>query len=197
MDRGVRIAAAASVLLGGILLAMLFRHPAPPGSEGSGRDERLVLRQGGEFKAADGRTAHSAERVDAAGAFSGSPAGGRPPTVVKPRPANENPPELARDFPGASAPVTADWNPAVGSKADDGGSEAQTARTHKVVDGDTLTALARRYLGSADRAAEIYELNRSALPRPEVLPIGVVLRIPPRPSAQPAPPNYMPQRPAG
>ena len=49
---------------------------------------------------------------------------------------------------------------------------------HKVVDGDTLATLAERYLGCADRAAEIYQLNRDRLLSPELLPIGVELRIP-------------------
>jgi phage tail protein X len=70
-------------------------------------------------------------------------------------------------------------------------------RTHTVVDGDTLAALAERYLGSSGRALEIYNANRILLPSPDVLPIGVELRIPPRvPPAtvttaanpQPAPP---------
>ena len=33
------------------------------------------------------------------------------------------------------------------------------ARTHTVVDGDTLAALAERYLGSSARADEIYQAN--------------------------------------
>jgi len=53
-------------------------------------------------------------------------------------------------------------------------------RTHKIVDGDTLGSVAERYLGSADRRLEIYEANRDVLPSPQVLPIGVELRIPPR-----------------
>ena len=74
---------------------------------------------------ADGGRGRASGRpaVESAGAFSGGPAGGQPPTVVKPRPAHENPPELARDFPGASIPVAADWNPAVGSKAGEGGTD--------------------------------------------------------------------------
>lgn len=53
-------------------------------------------------------------------------------------------------------------------------------RTHKVVDGDTLAALAERYLGSSARAQEIYEANREALRDPMLLPIGVELKLPPR-----------------
>ena len=56
----------------------------------------------------------------------------------------------------------------------------QTARTHRVVDGDTLPALAERYLGSAARAEEIYQANRDVLSDPELLPIGAELKLPPR-----------------
>lgn len=60
-------------------------------------------------------------------------------------------------------------------------------RSHTVVDGDTLSALATRYLGSAGRYAEILDANRQALRSPDMLPIGTVLRIPP-PSAPDAAP---------
>ena len=53
---------------------------------------------------------------------------------------------------------------------------------HRITDGDTLEALANRYLGSAARAGEIYEANRELLARPDLLPIGEDLKIPPRAS---------------
>lgn len=49
---------------------------------------------------------------------------------------------------------------------------------HRVRDGDTLAGLALRYLGSADRYRELFEANRDRLATPDVLPIGVELRIP-------------------
>lgn len=52
--------------------------------------------------------------------------------------------------------------------------------THKIEDGDTLSKLAVSYLGHADRYLEIYELNRDVLANPDLLPIGKLLRIPPR-----------------
>jgi len=54
----------------------------------------------------------------------------------------------------------------------------QTRRTHKIIDGDSLPALARRYLGRSDRFLEIYEANRHVLPSPDLLPIGAELTIP-------------------
>jgi nucleoid-associated protein YgaU len=52
--------------------------------------------------------------------------------------------------------------------------------THRIVDGDTLTTLAERYLGSASRAGEIFAANRDVLFDPKLLPIGIELKIPPR-----------------
>ena len=40
-------------------------------------------------------------------------------------------------------------------------------RTHVVVDGDTLTGLAARYLGSSDRFREIFDANRNVLAKPD------------------------------
>ena len=49
---------------------------------------------------------------------------------------------------------------------------------HKVRDGDTLQSIATRYLGSESRYLEIYDLNRDILIAPDILPIGLELRIP-------------------
>jgi nucleoid-associated protein YgaU len=51
---------------------------------------------------------------------------------------------------------------------------------HKIVDGDTLAALARRFLGAEQRQLDLFEYNRDVLATPELLPIGKELRIPPR-----------------
>ncbi len=64
-----------------------------------------------------------------------------------------------------------------GNDAAGGGS---AARTHRIVDGDSLPAIAQRYLGSAARANEIFELNRNVLSDPELLPIGLELKLPPK-----------------
>ena len=68
-------------------------------------------------------------------------------------------------------------------------------RTHTIADGDTLPRLAEKYLGSADRAAELFAYNRDVLTDPELLPIGAELRIPsaartpaPQPPAAPQSP---------
>jgi nucleoid-associated protein YgaU len=58
------------------------------------------------------------------------------------------------------------------------GNFAEVPRTHKVRDGDTLSELARRYLGRRERFMEIFEANRDKLSTPDLLPIGKELRIP-------------------
>ena len=55
---------------------------------------------------------------------------------------------------------------------------SRPARTHKIVDGDTLQEIARKYLGSASLAGDIFEANRAKLADPALLPIGVELTIP-------------------
>ncbi len=51
-------------------------------------------------------------------------------------------------------------------------------RTHRIVDGDDLPALAAKYLGDPDRYLEIFHANQHVLTRPDILPLGVELRIP-------------------
>jgi nucleoid-associated protein YgaU len=53
-------------------------------------------------------------------------------------------------------------------------------RTHRIVDGDTLEKLARRLLGDPTRWPEIQTANADILTEDGVLPIGKILRIPPR-----------------
>jgi phage tail protein X len=49
---------------------------------------------------------------------------------------------------------------------------------HRIADGDTLSSLALRYLGSSKRFSVIFEANRDRLQSPDLLPIGTELRIP-------------------
>jgi hypothetical protein len=52
--------------------------------------------------------------------------------------------------------------------------------THRIVDGDTLSRLASQYLGGAEHYMELYAYNRDVLSNPDLLPIGKVIKIPPR-----------------
>ena len=59
--------------------------------------------------------------------------------------------------------------------ADIGGSATGGTRTHTVVRGDTLWALASTYLGSGSRYKEIMRLNGLAS---EIIHVGQVLKMP-------------------
>lgn len=58
------------------------------------------------------------------------------------------------------------------------------ARTHLVQPGESLSLLARRYLGSAARWQELYHANRGQIANPNWLYAGQVLTIPAARSAR-------------
>jgi nucleoid-associated protein YgaU len=49
---------------------------------------------------------------------------------------------------------------------------------HRIVDGDTLPALAETYLGDPSRWRDLLEANRDVLVHPDLLPLGERIRIP-------------------
>ena len=49
---------------------------------------------------------------------------------------------------------------------------------HEVVRGDTLSGLAKRYLGNANLYMKIFEANRDQLKDPNLIKVGQKLRIP-------------------
>lgn len=176
MDQRFRIVVATSILLVGLLLAMLFRHP-PRQAEVRvpGTSDHLVLRK---------RTAPVEEpRAEPAGQPSPkAPAGVEPrrlpPTLLKPADGGATPPDLAKSYP---VPETSRWGISMGQMLPETNRPATPPPSvHKIVDGDTLATLAERYLGSADRAMELFDANSSVLSNPQLLPIGAELKIPPR-----------------
>lgn len=73
---------------------------------------------------------------------------------------------------------------------------------HTIRDGDSLYSLAQRYLGDGQREMELYAENRHVLQNPQILPIGITLRIPNLPTSartvpQTANPASSPPRPVG
>ena len=80
-----------------------------------------------------------------------------------------------------TVPLTAEASPITAPPWPETFDDDQDApRKHVVVDGDSLSRLAARYLGDPHRVAEIYELNRGVLTNPDLLPIGAELTIPAR-----------------
>jgi nucleoid-associated protein YgaU len=60
----------------------------------------------------------------------------------------------------------------------DSEADRPSERLHLVADGDTLEALAERYLGSREHWQVIFRANTEVLRSPELLPIGTELLIP-------------------
>jgi nucleoid-associated protein YgaU len=190
MDGGVKIAAACGVLLAGSTLALLFRHPTSRADRAEPQaSQRLLLRKTVQSSPA-GVTPLRPRSVDLdLAAATASDPGAADGQSASPRTAGQGspPPELARRYPDGGRLLPTSWgNP------DESGTLDAT-QTHKIIDGDTLPALAQRYLGSADRYLEIYEANRDVLPSPQVLPIGAKLKIPP--PGQPASASAPAERP--
>lgn len=169
-----KLAAAGAVLLAGLLLAWPLRlneplAPVVPGtaplSAASRVDALPVLSW-----PADANHRPAAEGVAAIGVSTGvSPLADSFAAL---------PPSTA-DAPSGVTPTLSGWNEAASAPE----TAAPVARIHVVHEGDNLDRLARRYLGDAGRALEIFDLNRDVLENPHLLPIGVELKIPPAPKS--------------
>jgi nucleoid-associated protein YgaU len=51
-------------------------------------------------------------------------------------------------------------------------------QTYKVVAGDNLSKIAKRFFGNANRWHEIFEANRDQISNPDLIKVGQVLKIP-------------------
>jgi len=182
MNRGTKTFVALTIMAWGMAAALVFQRAAPTRDPPvAGSTVQLDLRGPTEPQTSDPAAAFPVVRLQTPAAAAPSPApAAAAARALTPMDPGKPPPRLARSFPEADYPIASRWGAMLGLAPTSGGQAKPPARTHKIVDGDTLKALARRYLGSADRFAEIYEMNRDVLPNPEVLPIGAELKIPPR-----------------
>jgi nucleoid-associated protein YgaU len=192
IDPAVKVAMAVCILIAGTCAAMMFRHAsklatapvAHPAEQDGGGKRLLIPRSVGANGAATvgpgKRTAPSSIPLPS---NDGSP---HTSTVLVPSDPGESPPPLAERYPkpahSASWGVSMSTLMPVPVPADD------AARTHTVVDGDTLASLAERFLGSTNRAKEILAANRDVLTDARLLPIGTELKIPPRSKRAAQPP---------
>jgi nucleoid-associated protein YgaU len=189
MDPGVKLAAALSVLVTAVCLALLFW--SDPGSLAPPTSQPLTLRAESESPLTPLRPSRKPDLffplLDP-----GREAVPQPTILVPATPVAETPPCNPEGCPlpasnrfAPRAEEQSSWGMAAGVKMPElhlppGNGGQPSPRTHTVVDGDTLAGLARRYLGTADRYLEIYQWNSDVLANPDVLPIGELLRIPPR-----------------
>jgi len=58
--------------------------------------------------------------------------------------------------------------------------QPRPSRPYRIRDRDSLELIAQRLLGDKQRASEIFEANRNVLSRPDLLPVGVTIMLPPR-----------------
>lgn len=192
MQRGKKVAAALVMIGLGLGTAMLFRRtdqpaksemPTPPAPQ----KEALVLR---ESHGKSSSHAFNSGAIPLKPAKSVKPPRDHDAPIPFP-PKTSAPPELPALFDRSLASSTSADPRGVAALARLEASASLSnsitipqglppMRTHRVVDGDTLARLAVRFLGDANRYEEIYALNQSQLPDPNLLPIGVELKIPPR-----------------
>jgi len=178
----VSIILAGGVLLLGLAGASLFRRPAgsgaPPGTEGGDRAASSGQVPAGPQKSMPprGRTVVPVSPTAIPSYYAREPVGPNAPLPRSPHLPSVidrlyEPRELAPPPESEPAPLVAPSRRSVA---------AGPWRNHKIADGDALPGLAARYLGDAAKWPEIWEANRRVLSDPEVLPLGLELRIPPR-----------------
>jgi nucleoid-associated protein YgaU len=180
MDPALKTAMAFCVLLAGICAALLFRRdPAHP-AQAPNTAELLSIRQRLEVLSSALPAKQAAPPAPAPQNAPSAPASSQAATVVAPSERHEAPPLPSDSYPETDHPASSRWGVSMDMVLPAAMSADETLRSHKIVDGDTLAALADRYLGSAARANEIFNANRDVLSNPELLPIGAELKIPPR-----------------
>jgi len=176
MDQRLRLVTTAAVMLLGLGLALFFRRPSTESDLPIPvQSDPLILR-----KQPDRRTFAVTESSPASSQSRSLPVDAVEPqhllpTIVTPTDQPSPLPELPKSYPNNSLPVSTRWGTSLSEMLPE---TASAPPTHKVIDGDSLALLAERYLGSASRATEIYEANRNLLTHPEILPIGLELKIP-------------------
>jgi nucleoid-associated protein YgaU len=167
-----------AIVVGGIVLAAMIGRRDPSGESGlRAPDEAVMLRRRAGPADDPAPPVRREAPVASVTRFSGPRNGAAVVPAEKP---DVLPPALAKSFPDVDPPATARWGTSMGIRLAEPTSAAEAVSVHKIVDGDTLSTLALQYLGSGERAREIYEANRDLLTSPEALPIGLELRIPRR-----------------
>jgi len=184
MQRKTKFLVAVGIIAGGVALALFFRQPPsqPPDAADLARPPvlRRAMRQPTQPTCeppGKGPASSPAEQQLRMARASAAPA------VVEPVD-QAQPPNLPRTYP-SGARLDADWQGnrisaplGLGTVCSAAADQPQKHLVHTIADGDSLPALAQRYLGSAERWPEIYQANQDLLTSPDLLPIGLQLSIP-------------------
>jgi peptidoglycan hydrolase-like protein with peptidoglycan-binding domain len=93
---------------------------------------------------------------------------------------------------GGSLPVPADAQQVLRSSGANDPTGGGGPGTYQVKPGDTFFKIAQRTLGSGARWKEIWELNKGAVPNPNLLYPGTTLRLPGGSNSQPSAPTSKP-----
>jgi nucleoid-associated protein YgaU len=94
------------------------------------------------------------------------------------------PPPLAASWAVAEPPRTSVPAPAPAAVV----GQDEVPASYVIRDGDDLTGIAARFYGHPGAAASVWSANRDLIPDPNLLPIGVALRLPPPWSVRGLPP---------
>jgi hypothetical protein len=190
MSVGKKMAAVAALLAIGLLAAMAFRKSDAPGDADSASSHEKF--QGQVIRRLTDDSASSAPRAQVPFRLATQvDTSFHPPTAATRSAAVEvavMPHIIERSVspvgallqPLESEPAAEIAEPLELRPAAEGAGGESGPRAHLIVDGDTLSKLAASYLGSSERYLEIFNANRDVLKRPDLLPIGVSLKIPPR-----------------
>jgi nucleoid-associated protein YgaU len=180
-----RVLFALGVVVAGLIAAWPFRQsPSPPAIEARSPikplqltvrrpDQPLELAPRIDVSPAEGLRAEPTDRDQIP----------RPLAELSPVPiyALENlapPPALPVSFQPSPPPQQPnDWRPDAALKP---AVKPRPPRPYRIRDRDTLELIAERLLGDRQRAGEVFEANRNVLPRPDLLPVGVTILLPPR-----------------
>jgi nucleoid-associated protein YgaU len=183
VHQGAKIALASGIVLSGLAGAALFRRsPSPTTPNGSPETplDRPIVPPAVEDSPAAARLLGRIDpaRVDPARAAdtAAASASGRTTLAAPSGPLARRPSAAAEPSPPRKQAVSPD---AQADEQEPAGPAPRAGQVHQVRDGDTLSSLARHYLGSSKRFLEIYEANRDLLSNPDLLPIGARLKIPP------------------
>jgi nucleoid-associated protein YgaU len=178
-DPAVKVGLAISVLVGGVFIAIVFRpvFSSPPGPNTQINTPLNLQPQSRLPVAAAPEKQNSIATLSSKLRLEDSSITSQNATVLLPLGDQQAAPNLPERYPVAASTNNARWGtplnmmPVVARSADG-------PTVHKILDGDKLEDLAARYLGSPDKAMEIFDANRQVLSNPNILPIGVELKIP-------------------